>query len=273
LVDQRLGGFRARSEILYVWSGEHLRRALPGFEAILADIYWLRTVQYYGHQRVFEEQPRFELLEPLVRITIELDPHFEMPYRYGATFLAEHYPRGADNAEAAVDILRRGTESNPNAWLIWQYRGLFQAFFLGDGKGAARVLRGAARRPGAPPWLEHLAALALRRAGDRAGARAIWQSIYDHAEEEEIRDNAATHLARYDTLDVVDALNDIVERFRETAGRNPGGWEELRTAGLLRQPPIDASGMPFIYDPETGLFSVDERSLLYIVPMERAFGE
>jgi hypothetical protein len=52
-IDARRGRFRAQEEILYVWSGEHVRRLSPGLENLLADIYWLRTVQYFGGQRAF----------------------------------------------------------------------------------------------------------------------------------------------------------------------------------------------------------------------------
>src|SRR6185436_6174550 len=61
-IDQRTGTFRAQEEVLYLWSGEHVRRLVPGFESLAADIYWLRTVQYFGGQRLFVSGKRFELL-------------------------------------------------------------------------------------------------------------------------------------------------------------------------------------------------------------------
>ena len=84
-LDNRLGRFRAQEEVLYVWTGEHLQRMAPGFEGLLADVYWLRTVQYYGGQRAFVGDKRYDLLEPLVNITTSLDPTFAVAYRYGAS--------------------------------------------------------------------------------------------------------------------------------------------------------------------------------------------
>ena len=34
--------------MLYFTSGEQLKWLAPGFEGLLADVYWLRTVQYFG---------------------------------------------------------------------------------------------------------------------------------------------------------------------------------------------------------------------------------
>ena len=61
-VDAALGDFRAQDEVLYLWSGEQVKRLVPGFENLAADIYWLRTVQYFGGERVFAKDKRFDLL-------------------------------------------------------------------------------------------------------------------------------------------------------------------------------------------------------------------
>ena len=91
-IDRRFGRYRAQQEVLYLWSGEHVKRMLPGFEALAADVYWLRTVQYFGGERLFAQDKRFELLRPLVDITTTLDPRLEIAYRYGAIFLSEPPP-------------------------------------------------------------------------------------------------------------------------------------------------------------------------------------
>ncbi len=67
-IDARLGENRHRIEPLLVWSGETIRRASPGLEAVMADVYWLRAVQYFGGERTFNPDSRFELLEPLIEM-------------------------------------------------------------------------------------------------------------------------------------------------------------------------------------------------------------
>ena len=82
-IDREIGTFRAQEEVLYLWSGEHVKRLFPGFETLAADVYWLRTVQYFGGERLFTREKRFELLQPLVDIATTLDPRLEIAYRYG----------------------------------------------------------------------------------------------------------------------------------------------------------------------------------------------
>ncbi|HET8646727.1 MAG TPA: hypothetical protein VFO85_14630, partial [Vicinamibacteria bacterium] len=40
-------------DVLYLWSGRHVKRMFPGFEHLAADIYWIRTVQYFGGKHAF----------------------------------------------------------------------------------------------------------------------------------------------------------------------------------------------------------------------------
>ena len=53
-LDERLAS-RADDEILYLWSGDQVSTLFPGFEGLAADVYWLRTVQYFGGQKAFTE--------------------------------------------------------------------------------------------------------------------------------------------------------------------------------------------------------------------------
>src|SRR5262249_50078124 len=123
----------------------------------------LRTVQYFGGQRVFSSEKRFELLEPLVTITTTLDPRLEIAYSYGATFLAEPWPLGAGRPEAAVALLEQGARNLPRSWMVRQSLGFFIFLFLKDAPRASETLLEARKIPGAPYWLESLAADLLRK--------------------------------------------------------------------------------------------------------------
>jgi hypothetical protein len=263
-VDARLGGFRAQEEILYVWSGKDLERMSDGFKGVAADIYWLRTVQYFGGQRVWAAHKRFDLLAPLTEITTTLDPQFEIAYRYGATFLAEPYPAGAGQPQEAVALLQRGAAANPEAWLVWQSLAYFQFFFLHDADAAADTLLRMSRQPNAPVWCGIVAAGYLRQEGQRNRARAILRSIYERSEEGPMKDNARDHLLQLDAADLVDALNAAVQRFRDRTGRLPSGWQELYAAGV-RVRPVDPTGVELDYDTARGVFAVSRRSPLWTV--------
>ena len=88
---------KGRTEVqsVYIRSGSVLDRMALSFDALLADVYWIRTVQHYGSvKRVAGQGKNYELLGPLLDITTTLDPYFDVAYRFGAIFLAEAFPNG-----------------------------------------------------------------------------------------------------------------------------------------------------------------------------------
>jgi hypothetical protein len=262
-IDGSPGTARAQHEGLYLWSGEQIRRLTPGFEDLMADVYWLRTVQYFGSQRAYATDKRFDLLGPLVTITTDIDPRLEIAYRYGATFLAEQRPLGAGNPEAAIVLLRRGVDRNPRNWKLRQDLGLFYVFFMNDAVQASGVLLEAATIPGAPSFLKTLAAQVLAKGGERQSSKMLWQQIYEESEPGQLRDNAGLHLRQLQSLDVVDALNGAAREFARRAGRPPATLEELRRSGLTAAPVVDATGVAFEYNPSTGEASLSPHSALW----------
>jgi hypothetical protein len=261
-LDRRGGERDAGVDVLYLWPGQHVRRLFPGFEGIAADLYWLRTVQYFGGQRAFAHGSDLPLLGPLLDITVTLDPRMEIAYRYGATFLAEPAPLGAGRPQEALALLTRGTRALPENWRLRQDLGFFYFLYLNDHERAAQVLLEASRLPGAAFWLKNLAADVLARGGDRATSRVMWRQIRDQSEGV-VRANAEVNLQVLDARDQADALTALVEEFRRRAGRRPLALDELRAAGLLPRAPLDSSGAPFTYDRETGRVHVSPTSTLY----------
>jgi hypothetical protein len=262
-LDGALGPHRAQEEVLYLWTGDQVKRVFPGFEAIAADLYWLRTVQYYGGQRRFAEGKDFTLLRPLIDITTTLDPRLEVAYRYGAVFLAERAPEGAGRPLEAVEVLERGVRNNPRSWRLRQDLGFFHYLFLRDAHRASQVLLEAAELPGAAFWLRTLAADILAKGGDRRSSRVMWQQMYEQAEEGIIRENARERLRVIDSFERAEALGAAVTEFARRHGRGPERLEELRRAGLWEGPLADLAGVPFGYDVETGRVFVQQASPMW----------
>jgi len=258
-VDADLGVFRAQQEVLYFWSGQHVRRLWPGLENLMADVYWLRTVQYFGGQRVYAEGKRFDLLWPLTDITVTLDPRFEIAYHYGAIFLAEPIPFGAGQPEKGVELLDRGARAT-GSWRLRQYQGYFTFLHLCDPRRAVAVLQDAASLPGAPYWLNTLAADMLGRSGDRATAIQMWKTMSEQSAPGPIRNNALFNLSYLEGRQAIDALQAEVEAFKARTGRAPQSLSELHLPG---KPPMDSTGAAFEYDQKTGKVWFGARSILW----------
>ena len=260
-VDATLGDFRAQNEVLYLWKGSQVKRLVPGFEHLAADIYWLRTVQYFGGERVFAKDKRFDLLYPLIEITTTLDPKMEIAYRYGAVFLAEQFPIGAGRPDLGIAVLERGVQNNPMSWRLRQELGFFHFVYRNDAKRAAEILVEASQIPGAAYWLKNLAAELLGKGGERSIARRMWQEMFEQSEGA-IRENAKIHILALDAADAVDRVNAAVAQFRARAGRLPRDLGELKAAGLAPGPLVDPIGIPFEYDSESGRVAVSRMSYL-----------
>lgn len=261
-IDRKLGIFRSQEEVLYLWSGDHVKRLFPGFETLAADVYWLRTVQYYGGERRFAQDKRFDLLQPLVDITTTLDPRLEIAYRYGAIFLSEAPPVGAGRPRDGIRLLERGTRENPLSWRLRQDYGFFHEIYLGDTRRAAAILAEAADLPGAAFWLRTLAADLLTKGGDRATSRLMWTQMFQQAEKGIIKENARFRLQILDSLDLADRLSGLVAEFEKREGRPPTRLAELREAGW-GGPLVDFGGTPFGYDGKSGRVFISPESPMW----------
>ena len=124
-----------------------------------------------------------------------------------------------------------------------------------------------AEQPGAPWWMRSMAAVTLASGGNRQSSRQMWQSIAQSATVEYQRNHAQRALAQLDSLDAIDVLTPLVERFARETGAPPRDWQPLVRAGLLRGTPVDPAGVPFTIRPD-GTVDVDPASPLSPLPKE-----
>lgn len=254
------------ARILYVRSGPALQRIALEYDALLADVYWIRAIQHYGGDRVARsaDRQKYDLLYPLLDLTTTLDPYFNIAYRFGAIFLSEGYPDGPARPDQAVALLRKGLSARPGRWQYYMDIGFVYYWHLRDYKAAADWIQRAAAQENAPNWLQPLAATMLVHGEDRASARFLWRQIAQ-SEEEWLRRSAARALRQLDALDAIDALQPIVMRVMPPEGEG-FSWGSLVRRGALRGIPIDPADVPYRLDPVTGRVSVSEESPLFPMP-------
>ena len=168
-----------REQILYVRSGAALKRIALSFDAVAADVYWIRAIQHYGGERLSgpTAQTKYQLLFPLLDLTTTLDPYFNIAYRFGAIFLSEAYPGGPGRPEQSVALLQKAITVMPHKWQYYHDIGFVYYWRMRDYQTAATWFQRAAAQPNAPNWLQPLVASMLVRGNDRAAARFLWQQI------------------------------------------------------------------------------------------------
>jgi tetratricopeptide (TPR) repeat protein len=252
---------------LYLESSEALKRLALSFDALAADVYWIRTLQHYGGDRLSRErQKKYELLYPLLDLTTTLDPEFTVAYRFGAIFLAEPYPGGPGRPDQAVALLQKGLRYAPRKWEYMQDIGFVYYWERGDFREAARWFERASRMPGAPIWLAQLAATTLAQGGDRASSRFLWQQIAATAEDAWLKREAERRLAQLRAMDEIDWLESRIRAYAASSPQAPYSWEPLVRARVLAGVPVDPTGVPYDLDRGTGAVTVSRESRLFPMP-------
>lgn len=252
--------------LLYVRSPAALDRIVLGFDALAADVYWIRAIQHYGAERLAPHSTgrRYELLYPLLDITTSLDPYFNIAYRFGGIFLSEESPGGAGRPDRAIQLLRKGIAQNPHKWQYHHDIAFIYYWALHNRVEAASWFRRAAAQPDAPNWLLPLAASMLVEANDRASSRYLWGQMLD-SDQEWLRARAERALLQLDTLDQIDALSVRLKEPLQVLSP-PYSWPRLLEAGVIRSVPADPGGTPYDLDPVTGQIQVSSASPLFPMP-------
>ena len=231
-------------ETIYITSGKTLKRLSLGYSGLLADIYWTRAVQYFG-QKVQEDEPRYDLLYPLLDVTSDLDPHLIVVYEFGSIFLSQKPPTGAGQPEKAAALVEKGIRANPDYWRLYFTLGCIHYFDRKDYKAAQEAFEKGSAIPGALPWMKVMAATMAQHAGETRTAIAIWTRLYESTQDEMIKKNAVQHLAALQVDQNVAELQHRVAVFRTRTGHLPVSWSDLIAAGLLRRVPLDPINAPY----------------------------
>jgi tetratricopeptide (TPR) repeat protein len=235
----------AIDESLYL-NGKTARRISLGFNGLVADWYWMRSLQYVGKKILSQPGPvalddlgklNLKLLAPLLDTATTLDPEFLDPYEYAAIVLP------AVDVKEAIRITQKGIDANPNAWRLYQHLGYIY-WQQGNYQAASETYGRGAQIPGVPPWMLAMKAKMLADGGSRDTAREIYTRMFEESDDEQVKDMARRHVWLLDSLDQRDALKKLMHAFRDKTGHCPTSWTELREAFRVLSIPVDASGAP-----------------------------
>ena len=143
-IDNLRGRFRSIEETLYFTSST-LKRLSLGYKELLADIYWMRALQYFGGRRFKEKNP--ELLYHYFDILTDLDPRFVNAYRFGGTFLSEPPPFGLGDIEKGTMLFDKGRKNNPENYRIPLEEAFVYYFYTKDYDKVAELFNEASEKP------------------------------------------------------------------------------------------------------------------------------
>lgn len=243
-----------------VWTGRVVRALSLGYSDMLADLYWMRAIQYYGRQKL--AGTGFADLAPLLDTAAELDTRFSIVYRYGAVFLSESSPIGAGMPKLGLALLQKGADRNPLEWRLRQEEGLFTFFYLNDPKRGSEILLRASKIPEAPDWMAALAAQVLSKGGELEAALTMWSIIREQSEPGMLRDNAGDQIKIVRSRILARDLQAEVQSYQARTGDRKSSLAQLRQAGVINGF-VDLAGVEFDFDPELGTVAIARPSPLW----------
>jgi hypothetical protein len=235
----------AMDESLYV-NPTTARRMSLGFNGLVADWYWMRSLQYVGRKIIStpEDVPiddlsqlELKLLAPLLDAATTLDPHFLDPYEYAAVVLP------AIDVQEAIRIANKGIDANPTAWRLYHQLGYIY-WQQKDYPAASEIYRRGAQIPGAPSWMQAMTAKMAADGGGRATARELYTHMYEGGTDEKVRDMAHRRLQQLDSLDQRDALRKLLTIYQSRLGQCPADWRDVQPLLRAVRARVDDSGAP-----------------------------
>ncbi len=244
------------SPMLYLPSGKYLKKVSFGYHALVADFIYLWSIQYYGDAGF---HPRMDYLQHTYDIITELDPQYLDAYQTGALFM---FYEGR-NPKAGLRLLDKGLERNPAEWILPLDAGFYCMVNLKNKEMAAAYFQKAAAIPEAHSLAKRALASLRFKMGDRAAAMALWQEVFDVAEESRIKQTAYQHLHELKVLIDLDHIREAIQRYVERFGRPPFNLDQLAAPGYLREVPRDPEGNPYVYDARTGQVTYPQQLTLY----------
>ncbi|HWP66666.1 MAG TPA: hypothetical protein VNO26_12210 [Candidatus Limnocylindria bacterium] len=245
-LDARHATVEAPDELVYLPDVRRLRPLALGYDNLLADLIWFRTIDYFGAH--YASDKAYPWLASMCELVTDLDPRAKHVYRFAAVIL----PWEANDPDAAIRLLKKGTRALPNSWSLYYHLGVIHYLFKGDIETAGAYLSRAARRRKAPPFVARFATiLAAQRQGPQTTI-AMLQQMREQASSKEAREVIERSLRDAEAAWDIELLESAVASYRDRHGRLPASLDEVVQAGLLRFVPPDRYGGVYELDPATG---------------------
>jgi hypothetical protein len=267
-IDGRLRTDEQQGQELLLSSPSAVQKMSLGYDALIADVYWTRVVQYYG-TRVGTEGAKFDLLWPMLDICTTLDPKLIVAYRFGAIFLSEPGMGGAGRPDLAIELVKRGIAANPEQWHLNSDLGFLYYWRMRDYDSASAAYLEGSKNPKAPPWLKMMAARVQEKGGSLETSRMIWSEIHDSTNDPAIRERSSKMLEGLKAEEDETQLDQLSDQYKQRFGRYPSSSEELRAAGLLAGIPVDPEGFPYVFGAD-GKAQLDPKTPVMIPKQPRS---
>ena len=229
----------------YLPPGDLVRSVSVGQATTVADLYFLKLVQYVGTPAA--ERAGWPQLLELAELITDVDPRFGYAYEVSGILLI-----GKHRFDEALQILEKGMERVPDRWQLPFFAAYVRWYELEQPERGAELLLRASRLPGRPAYVTELAARLYAHSGRVEAGLAHIEAMLRGEPAEPMRSELERR--RTELLVELDLqrLEAAIAAFEGRFGRRPWGLEDLVKAGLIRAEPRAPDGSSYEYDAATG---------------------
>ena len=185
---------RIVEELMYFPSGKFLKPAVIEYQTAMADLVWLRAIQYYGEHLMTDH--KYEWLDHIFDILAHLDSRFTGAYHFGALILAWD----ARQVNEALKLLYRGISYNPLDWQLVFDAGFINYMLTKDYVTAGYYFEIASKLPETWKLTERWAAFSFEKGGAKNLAIDIWLEMYNKTEYRKLKELAERNLIKFGVL-------------------------------------------------------------------------
>jgi len=211
-----------------------------GAREFVADIYWLKLIQYYGGG---DPQGKYRKLAELFNTVTELSPKFATAYTTGLLILP-----GEGFVDQALALGAKGEKNLPDSWEIPYNTGLVYHIYKKDYVQAAKEFEKAASLPNAPANARYFAAVYYNQADQRQTAYQIFKNLYESSTNDFVKDRAKKYVEH---LDIFFALQDAIHRYQDKFHQPPDNLIQLVEKKIISTIPVSPLNIQFVIDPKT----------------------
>lgn len=172
------------------FSAQKLKGLTLGMDGLIADYYWVRSLQYVGDKILASHENlslddltvlNLRLLYPLLDSATTFDPQFLAAYSYGAVVLP------AIDPALAIRIAEKGIQNNPSQWRLHQHLGYIY-WKLGRYDEAAEAYGRGSEIQGAPEFMRFMSARLREDGGSASTAMKMYLEICRNTDDRNIRE-------------------------------------------------------------------------------------
>lgn len=233
-------------EALYLPQKGPVRLLSFGYQNLLSDYLWFKTINYFGKQ--YSSSRNYQWLNHMCRLVIELNPRAPEVSEFCSNMLAWE----ARLPEEAVALLTQVLSYRSSEWYLFYQRGFIYLFFLNDQQRAKEDFVKAASFPDAHPSIKSLAAKKIATLEDPNVAIDFLAMMLSQERNESAKSVLRERLHEVVYERDIRLLEGALKTYRELTGADAPSLEAVVQVGILKGVPPDPFGGTYVVVPEHG---------------------